>query len=252
MTFISSSARPPDAITRSSAAARPSCFIARSHHRAGWARREAARSDGQTPSEYPIRGRSAQAINRKAAPPAAFYSCVVNSRLFQEAGGIDRCTISGSCYGRSRGLTSRRPAGRSRAWHRRGTGLMSGRHGRSIGAAVIAAGSLGKHAGRRCAARPLRQTTEFWSSIVSPCLLIGTCLPMGLNSYPDSVQSRPTSKLTNSAIFSTHRQRRSDQSARHPVDNLGQTTERTNAVAVWQPRHGVRTPSMVPCLQWGI
>jgi len=25
---------------------------------------------------------------------------------------------------------------------------------------------------------------------------------------------------------------------------LGKTTERTNAVAVWDPRHGVRTPSI--------
>src|SRR6516162_9143364 len=75
---------------------------------------------------------------------------------------------------------------------------------------------------------------------------------MRLTSYSDSVQSRPTSKLMSGAIFSPHGQRRGDQSARQLVDNLDQTTERTNAVAMWQPRHGVRTLSMIPCLQWGI
>ena len=84
-------------------------------------------------------------------PPTLAASLLHNKfrQLFQEAGGINRCTISGSRHSRSRGLTSRRPAGRSRAWHRSSATLMSGRHGRSIGAAVVAAGSLGKHAGRR-------------------------------------------------------------------------------------------------------
>jgi hypothetical protein len=118
--------------------------------------------------------------NEAASWAASHVFTTINSiGLFQKAGGINCCAVSGgrciaNCTRWVKHLLSRRVTSRSvKPQHRKSaTWGMSGRHGRSVGAAVVAAGPLGKHAGRRCDKQPAMQDRILVINSFS-CLLIG-------------------------------------------------------------------------------